>query len=179
MQSSDFKNSNVFSKAFTRALPLLVSGALFFNGGVMVPISQAAEDFVPTKYEAVAPWNSAIKYTVVKKGDGAEIKSGDLVEVRFVGSFQGKVFDDTFSTAEPYYYRAGLGSILKGLDDTIIHMRVGDRFKVSFGGLELSFPNIIKSSPGKPRIPAGAEVEYEVECVNLPGTGDDFIADYE
>lgn len=58
-------------------------------------------------------------------------------------------------------------------------MKVGDRFKVSFSGTELSFANGMKSSPGKPRIPQGAEVDYEVEVVNLPGTGDDMIADYE
>ena len=89
------------------------------------------------------------------------------------------MFDDTFSTAEPYYYRAGVGSILKGIDDTVLQMKVGDRWFVSFGGTDLSFPNGVKSSPGKPRIPPGAELDYEIEVVNLPGAGDDFIGDYE
>ena len=93
----------------------------------------------------------------------------DLVEIRFSGSYQGKQFDDTFSTPEPYYYRAGVGSIVKGIDDSVLHMRVGDRWKITFSGPELSFPNGIKSSPGKPRIPAGAQVDYELELVNLPG----------
>ena len=35
------------------------------------------------------------------------------------------------------------------------------------------------SAPGKPRIPPNADVEYEVELVELPGRGEDFIADYE
>ena len=66
---------------------------------------------------------------------------------------------------------------MKGLDDTVVNMKVGDKWKVSFEGLELSFPNGIKSAPGRPRIPAGAELDYEVEVVNLPGTGDDMIVD--
>ena len=115
----------------------------------------------------------------MKKGNGAQLKVGDLVEVRFLGTYRGAVFDDTFSTAEPYYFRAGTGTILKGLDDTIVQMKVGDRWKVNFKGAELSFLEAKKSTPGKPRIPAGAEVDYEVEVVNLPGAGDDFIADFE
>jgi hypothetical protein len=35
----------------------------------------------------------------------------------------------------------------------------------------------IKSSPGKPRIPPRAAVEYEVELVDLPGKGEEFILD--
>jgi hypothetical protein len=57
-------------------------------------------------------------------------------------------------------------------------MHVGDRLKVEFGG-DLSFPNGKPSSPGKPRIPAGGYLKYEVELEDLPGKGEDFIADYE
>ena len=103
---------------------------------------------------------------------------GQLVEVRFLGKYKGSTFDDTFSTAEPYYFRAGTGTILKGLDDTITQMRVGDRWLVTFKG-DLSFKEAKKSQPGRPRIPQGAEVDYDVEVVNIPGMGDDFIADFE
>ena len=100
------------------------------------------------------------------------------MEVRFLGKYKGTTFDDTFSTAEPYYFRAGTGTILKGLDDTITQMKVGDRWLVNFKG-DLSFQEAKKSQPGRPRIPQGAEVDYDVEVVNIPGMGDDFIADFE
>ena len=101
-----------------------------------------------------------------------------MVEVRFLGKYKGATFDDTFSTAEPYYFRAGTGTILQGLDDTITQMRVGDRWLVNFRG-DLSFKEAKKSVPGRPRIPQGAEVDYDVEITNIPGMGDDFIADFE
>ena len=63
-------------------------------------------------------------------------------------------------------------------DDTITQMRVGDRWLVSFKG-DLSFKEAKKSVPGRPRIPQGAEVDYDVEVMNIPGMGDDFIADFE
>jgi len=53
-------------------------------------------------------------------------------------------------------------SIVRGLDEAVVHMKVGDRWKLSFGG-EMAFGQKGKpSSPGKPRIPPMAVVDYEV-----------------
>ena len=52
--------------------------------------------------------------------------------------------------------------ILKGLDDAVVNMHVGDRYHVTFGG-DLAFGTKGRpSAPGKPRIPPNAEVDYEV-----------------
>lgn len=68
-----------------------------------------AADFEP------APWDNTVQYQVLKKS-GKDVKPipGEMVTVRFKGSYKGFVFDDIFNTPEPYYYRAGVGSILKG-----------------------------------------------------------------
>ena len=51
---------------------------------------------------------------------------------------------------------------MKGLDDAVTHMKIGDRWKLSFGG-DLAFGSKGKpSAPGKPRIPPNAVVDYEV-----------------
>eukprot|EP01041_Mallomonas_annulata_P009547 gene9547-19846_t len=161
-----------FSKISSKSLPVILGFGLFFSSPtISPPPAFAAEELVDS------PWTSGVKYTVVKSGTGASPKVGDMVSIRFRGSYKGNVFDDTFSTSEPYLYRAGLGSIVKGLDDTIIHMKVGDRLKLQFGG-DLAFGSKGKaSSPGKPRIPPMAEIDYEVELVELPGYGDDIILD--
>ena len=128
-----------------------------------------------------SPWDPAIKYEVIKqaKEDSFQPKVGDLVAIRFAGSYKGNEFDNTFKTDQPYFYRAGVGLLVKGLDDSVVHMKVGDRYKLSFGG-DLAFGQKGKpSSPGKPRIPPNAEVTFEVELVDLPGQGEDFIADYD
>ena len=126
-----------------------------------------------------SPWESKLEYSIVKNGPPGEIaKVGENVAIRFKGTYNGKVFDDIFESAEPYYYRAGVGGILKGMDDAVTHMKVGDRWKLKFSG-DLSFEKMKPSSPGKPRIPAGAPVEYEVELVEIPGRMEDYIADYE
>lgn len=128
-----------------------------------------------------APWSEGVKYEVVTKAptDALRPKVGEQVAIRFKGSFKGNTFDDTFSTEQPYFYRCGVGLIVKGLDDAVANMQVGDRYKLTFGG-SLGFGEKGKpSAPGKPRIPPNAEINYEVELVEIPGTQEEMIADYE
>jgi len=61
-----------------------------------------------------------------------------------------------------FYVRAGVGLLIKGVDDAVVNMHVGDRFHLNFGG-DLAFGAKGKpSSPGKPRIPPNAAVDFEV-----------------
>ena len=88
-------------------------------------------------------------------------------------------FLSTYKTELPYTYRAGVGTVLPGLDETVINMHVGDTYAVSFGG-DLGFGQKGRpSAPGKPRIPPNAEIDYEVTLERLPGVGEEFIADTE
>jgi FKBP-type peptidyl-prolyl cis-trans isomerase len=101
------------------------------------------------------------------------------VAIRFTASYNGKTFDDTFKTEQPYYYKTGIGLVVKGLDDSVTQMRLGDRWHLAFGG-DLAFGEKGRpSAPGKPRIPANAVIEYEVELVDLPGAAEEFIADVD
>ena len=54
-----------------------------------------------------APWTSGVEYEVVKSGPNKDLKPkiGENVAVRFKGAYKGNVFDDTFSTEQPYFYR--------------------------------------------------------------------------
>ena len=132
--------------------------------------------------KAPAAWNSNIKIETLKKGAGGDEnkpKVGDLVEIRFKGSYKGTEFDNTYKTELPYVYRMGVGSILTGLDETVGNMHVGEQVAVTFGG-DLAFGAKGRpSAPGKPRIPPNAEIDYEVTLERLPGVGDEFIADTE
>jgi peptidylprolyl isomerase len=56
----------------------------------------------------------------------------------------------------------GVGSIVKGLDDAVLHMRTGDKVRLEFGG-DLAFGDKGRpAAPGKPRIPPNADISYEV-----------------
>lgn len=148
----------------------------------MIPMVVSFGLALPSWAEMIpAPWSEGVKYEVVKKApkDSLRPKVGEQVAIRFKGSYKGNSFDDTFSTDQPYFYRCGVGLIVKGLDDAVANMQVGDRYKLSFGG-SLAFGEKGKpSAPGKPRIPPNAEIDYEVELVEIPGTQEEMIADYD
>eukprot|EP00596_Hydrurales_sp_CCMP1899_P010811 CAMPEP_0119051090 /NCGR_PEP_ID=MMETSP1177-20130426/72826_1 /TAXON_ID=2985 /ORGANISM="Ochromonas sp, Strain CCMP1899" /LENGTH=141 /DNA_ID=CAMNT_0007030181 /DNA_START=197 /DNA_END=622 /DNA_ORIENTATION=+ len=126
----------------------------------------------------VAPFDDKIQYEVIEKGTGDQPKAGELVSIRFKASYKGKDFDNTFEAPQPYMFRAGVGLVVKGLDDAVINMHVGDRYKLTFGG-DYAFPAGRGSSAGKPRIPPGANIDYEVQLIELPGKGEDIISDLD
>ena len=63
-----------------------------------------------------------------KKGDGPKPEVGELVAIRFAASYGDQKIDDIFDTPEPYYTRIGSGALLKGVEETLPLMRVGDRW---------------------------------------------------
>ena len=75
-----------------------VAAAAVIVGGLSNP---ALADMAPS------PWLDKLQYEVLKAAatDAAKPKAGDLVAIRFSGSYNSVVFDDTFNTADPYYYR--------------------------------------------------------------------------
>eukprot|EP01035_Chromulina_nebulosa_P018894 gene18894-24691_t len=124
-----------------------------------------------------APWDNNIKYEIIKQSDKQDKPTpGDLITIRFKASTKGQVFDNTFVTEEPYFFRCGVGLVVKGLDESVLQMHPGDRYRLIFGG-DLAFPDGRASAPGRPRILPKAEVEYEVELIDIPGKGEDYILD--
>eukprot|EP00815_Leptocylindrus_aporus_P008640 CAMPEP_0116065254 /NCGR_PEP_ID=MMETSP0322-20121206/9638_1 /TAXON_ID=163516 /ORGANISM="Leptocylindrus danicus var. apora, Strain B651" /LENGTH=200 /DNA_ID=CAMNT_0003551503 /DNA_START=74 /DNA_END=676 /DNA_ORIENTATION=+ len=118
---------------------------------------------------------SGVSYTVVNAGDGPKPDVGELAAIRFKATFGQTVIDDIFNTPEPYYTRVGSGGLLKGVEQIIPLMRVGDRWLVTIPG-DLAFGKKGRpASAGKPRIPADATIAYEVEMVGLPGKEPELI----
>lgn len=74
---------------------------------------------------SASPWNSNIQYEIVKSfPDADQPKVGEIVAIRFKGEYKGNEFDNTFKTDAPYFYRCGVGLVVKGVDDTVVNMHV-------------------------------------------------------
>ncbi len=93
--------------------------------GIMNPMAAYAE-------EVVTP-PSEVKYEVVKSGDGPQPKVGELAGIRFRAKVvqSGNKIDDIFDTPEPYYTRIGSGGLIKGVEEVLPKMRVGDRWIIT------------------------------------------------
>mmetsp|Transcript_22379 Transcript_22379/g.53622 ORF Transcript_22379/g.53622 Transcript_22379/m.53622 type:complete len:200 (+) Transcript_22379:3-602(+) len=118
---------------------------------------------------------SGLQYTVLSQGKGPKPRVGDLVAIRFTASFNGREFDNTFKTANSYYYRVGSENVIAGLDQAVQMMRVGDKWDLKIPASLAFGEKGIKASPGKPKIPGGAEIDYTVFLETFPGAEDEIL----
>lgn len=118
---------------------------------------------------------SGVVIKVTKSGSGPVPEPGELAAIRFA-SFAGEnKIDDIFGTPEPYYTRVGSGGLIKGVEEVLPKMRVGDRWVLTIPGNLAFGPKGRPASAGKPRIPGNAEIIFDVEMVGLPGKEPELI----
>lgn len=71
---------------------------------------------------------SGLTYIVTQKGTGAQLKAGDTVSVHYTGLLtSGAKFDSSLDRGEPISFPLGAGRVIKGWDEGIQKLRVGDR----------------------------------------------------
>lgn len=74
---------------------------------------------------------SGLKYIVVEKGSGLHAENGKSVEVHYTGYLiTGKVFDSSRDHGEPLEFTLGTGKVIKGWDEGIALMSVGDKLRL-------------------------------------------------
>ncbi len=62
----------------------------------------------------------------VTVGEGSRVKQGSRVAVHYVGMLQnGKTFENTYESGEPYRFTVGMGDVIEGWDQGLMGMRQG------------------------------------------------------
>ncbi len=112
------------------------------------------------------PKGSAPKTLVTKeivKGTGAEAKAGESVTVNYVGALysNGKVFNASWETKEPFTFTLGQRQVIPGWDQGVAGMRVGGR-------RELVIPaELAYGKPGRPpKIPPNSPLIFVVNLLS-------------
>ena len=100
----------------------------------------------------------------IKVGDGAEAKSGAMVEVHYVGvTFEtGEEFDASWNRGQTFRFPLGGGRVIKGWDQGVQGMKVGGRRELVIPA-HLAYGN---QSPS-PLIPAGSTLVFVVDLINV------------
>jgi peptidylprolyl isomerase len=117
------------------------------------------------KPAVAVPKGAAPKSLVVKdliKGTGKAAKSGDNVTVNYVGVLysNGKEFDSSWKTGNPFSFQLGQGSVIKGWDQGVPGMHVGGR-------RELIIPaNLAYGSAGQASIPPNSTLVFVVDLLS-------------
>lgn len=70
---------------------------------------------------------SGLMYKITKKGTGKKVEKGNQVSVHYAGRLtNGNEFDNSFKRGEPIEFAAGAGQVIRGWDEGLLLLNVGD-----------------------------------------------------
>ncbi len=77
--------------------------------------------------QAAVTTASGLTYIITKRGTGAQLKAGDEAIVNYTGLLtNGQKFDSSLDRGEPFSFPLGAGRVIKGWDEGVQKLRVGD-----------------------------------------------------
>jgi peptidylprolyl isomerase len=116
------------------------------------------------KYPNAAQTPSGLKYIIQKNGTGNKPTPGKTVQVNYKGSFlSGQVFDSSDVRGRPLEFPVGVGNVIKGFDETILDMKIGERRLVIIPP-ELAYG---ERGMGGGVIPPNSFLVFELELVGV------------
>ena len=81
----------------------------------------------PRTSSAAITTPSGLTYLITKKGTGRQLKAGDTVVLNYTGTLtNGVKFDSSYDRNEPFAFKLGEGRVIKGYDEGLAKLRVGD-----------------------------------------------------
>jgi peptidylprolyl isomerase len=127
------------------------------------PVKKAMSD--PNLTSGSVKTASGLVFVLTKKGTGQQAKAGDTVSVHYTGTLtDGTKFDSSRDRGEPIEFPLGRGRVIKGWDEGIAMMHVGDQAVLVIP------PAIGYGSRGAGGvIPPDATLVFVVELVGVKG----------
>lgn len=90
-----------------------------------------AENKMTENTEKIVTTDSGLKYVELKQGEGATPETGQTVEVHYTGTLEdGTKFDSSRDRNSPFKFKIGVGQVIKGWDEGVGTMKVGERRKL-------------------------------------------------
>ena len=105
---------------------------------------------------------TGLKYIIHKAGEGERAKIGNLVVVNYRGRLVDSTeFDNSFKRGKPFRFELGAGRVIKGWDEGIALLNVGD-------SATLTIPSNLGYGPkGQGKIPANSTLIFDVELLDI------------
>jgi FKBP-type peptidyl-prolyl cis-trans isomerase len=106
---------------------------------------------------------SGLKIQFIKRGNGPTPHKGQTVTVHYTGTLEnGQKFDSSRDRGKPLQFVLGVGKVIPGWDEGLMHMKVGDRAKLTIP------PNLGYGAQGAGGvIPPNATLIFDVELLGV------------
>lgn len=106
---------------------------------------------------------SGLAYEILKEGAGEAVQSGRNVSVHYTGWLtDGTKFDSSVDRGDPFKFRLGAGMVIKGWDEGVAGMKVGEKRKLTIP------PGLGYGSRGAAGvIPPNATLIFDVELLSF------------
>src|SRR6185503_6868263 len=128
--------------------------------------AQTRRGRTPRSSSAAITTPSGLTYLITKKGTGAQLKAGDTAVMHYTGTLtNGVKFDSSHDRGEPFEFKLGAGQVIKGWDEGVAKLHVGDHAilvipgKLAYG--PKGVPNVI---------PPNATLIFIIEVVDAKET---------
>ncbi|MGI8747156.1 MAG: FKBP-type peptidyl-prolyl cis-trans isomerase [Deinococcus sp.] len=106
---------------------------------------------------------SGLQVEMLQEGSGPQAQKGQTVSVHYTGTLEdGQKFDSSHDRGQPIEFVLGSGQVIRGWDEGIASLRVGDRATLTIPA-ELGYG--ARGIPGV--IPGGATLLFDVELVGV------------
>ncbi len=104
---------------------------------------------------------SGLRYIFMQSGTGKQPTTGELAIVHYTGTLlDGSIFDSS-RDREPFAFRLGKGQVIRGWDEGIALLRVGDR------AMFIIPANLAYGERATASIPANATLIFDVELLDV------------
>ena len=109
---------------------------------------------------------SGVSYEILQPGSGAQIVKGNQITVHYTGWVDnngqpGVQFDTSYSHKKPFTVLFGFGLVMKGWDDGVQNMQVGEKRRVYIPS-QLAY-----GAHGAAKVPPYSNIIFDIELLSI------------